>query len=276
MKKILLAIDAEKSDPKSLDFACRLAQLTGSPLTGVFLENAHSENVPGLKFAYGGVYVETIDTLAADFPTQKAVDNNVDLFKTTCKAHMVAYDIYSDRHDPVETMIAESRFADMMILNPTCFASSPLEKPSAFVKELLSRSECPVIISPYDFDEVNEIIFAYDGSASSVFAIKQFTYLFPELRTKKATILQAGEKADLKTLDREKLSNYLTNHYPEIVFEYLAGNSEDVLFNHLLRKKNAFAVMGAYGRSKLSNFLKHSTAEFIIEANSLSMFIAHH
>jgi len=51
MKKILLAIDAEKLDQKSLGFGCYLAQLTGSPLTGVFLENVHSENAPGVKFA---------------------------------------------------------------------------------------------------------------------------------------------------------------------------------------------------------------------------------
>jgi hypothetical protein len=39
MEKILLAIDAMKPDIKSLDFACYIANLTKSKVTGVFLEN---------------------------------------------------------------------------------------------------------------------------------------------------------------------------------------------------------------------------------------------
>ncbi len=34
-------------------------------------------------------------------------------------------------------------------------------------------------VAPESFDEIDEIIFACDGSKSAVHAIKQFTYLFP-------------------------------------------------------------------------------------------------
>ncbi|OCX54011.1 hypothetical protein BEL04_06980 [Mucilaginibacter sp. PPCGB 2223] len=276
MKKILLAIDAERLNQKSVDFACYLAQLTGSPLAGMFLEDIRSKNVPGLKFAYGGVYVETIDTAMDTTSVQKIVNDNIAVFKTHCDSRMVAYDICHGYGEPIEQIVAESRFADLLILEPTCFSSSPLEKPSIFVKEALSRSECPVVISPYDFDEVNEIIFASDGDAPSVFAARQFTYLFPELRDKKVTVLQAGEQTNFKADGEEKLESYLKCHYGSVAAEKLPGKPEDKLFDYLLRKKDAFAVMGAYGRSKLSNMLKHSTAELLIEGNMLPIFIAHH
>jgi hypothetical protein len=39
MKKLMIALDAEKPDQQSIAFGCYLARLTRSGLTGVFLEN---------------------------------------------------------------------------------------------------------------------------------------------------------------------------------------------------------------------------------------------
>lgn len=277
MRRLLLAIDAEKLDQKSLEFGCYLAQLTGSPLCGVFLDHVRPpESSAGVKFAYGGVYVETIDTVKNIQPVQQIAEANIGQFKNTCDARMVPYEICHEQYGPADGMINETRFADIPVVEPACFSSSPLEKPSSFVKDVLARSGCPVIISPYDFDEVSEIVLAYDGQDSSIFAIKQFTYLFPGLLSKKITVLQAHEQAYHWEKNHEKLCHYLENHYQDVVFDELSGKAEVALFDRLLHKKNAFVVMGAYGRSKLSYFLRHSTAELLVEVNGLPIFIAHH
>ena len=39
MKKILVALNAISPDKNSLEFACYLARLTNSKITGIFLEN---------------------------------------------------------------------------------------------------------------------------------------------------------------------------------------------------------------------------------------------
>ena len=44
MKKILVAIHAKQINANVFDFACYIAKLTHSKLTGVFLEN-HNETV---------------------------------------------------------------------------------------------------------------------------------------------------------------------------------------------------------------------------------------
>jgi hypothetical protein len=62
MKKILLAIDAINLNINSLDFACFLARLTKSKITGVFLENRVSEEKPELKAIQGAAYIDwTVD-----------------------------------------------------------------------------------------------------------------------------------------------------------------------------------------------------------------------
>ena len=46
MEKILLALDAQNISTPAIDFACYLARLTNSRLTGIFLEDVLSDERP--------------------------------------------------------------------------------------------------------------------------------------------------------------------------------------------------------------------------------------
>jgi nucleotide-binding universal stress UspA family protein len=277
MKKIMIALGAEKTEQQSTAFACYLARLTGSRLTGVFLEDLPTEDVPGVKFAYGSVFVETIDT--GNVPETefkgRAVAENISAFKRYCEEQGVDCQIHRDQGVPDAELIGESRYADIIITPPGLFASSPLEVPAGLVKELLAKSECPVMIAPHHAEPVNKILFAYDGNASSVFAIKQFTYLFPELKDAEITVLQANKDAVFSGDRKEKLYEYLKEHYHRIDFKDLRGKPEDELFDYTLRQSSACLVMGAFGRNWLSRLFKASTADLLIKINNLPVFIAH-
>src|SRR5215204_4772607 len=279
MEKILLAINPEKINTNTIEFACYLANLTHSNLTAIFLEHTAGEQTPVLKTAFGGAYVETI--LESDFRGKADVNNrwqqNVYAFENACSNRGVISCIH--RHKGVATaeVIFESRFADMLIVDPEIsFRDKPEVLPSSFVKEVLAKSECPVVVAPYSFNGIDNILFAYDGSASSAFAIKQFTYLLPELSGKKITILQVDEHDDLPSIDNTKLRELLQMHYGGIEFEFLHGKASDELFGYLIKKKNVFVVMDAFGRNLISAIFKHSTAEVLIKAVNLPIFIAHH
>ena len=49
-----------------------------------------------------------------------------------------------------------------------------------YLKDVLHDVACPVLLVPEKFDFPESVILAYDGSEESVYAIKQFAYLFPE------------------------------------------------------------------------------------------------
>jgi nucleotide-binding universal stress UspA family protein len=277
MKKLMIALDAEKPDRQSIAFGCYLARLTSSVLTGVFLENLPAENAPGVKFAYGGVFVETIDP--GDLPEmefkRKACSENIREFRAICEEQGISCQVHRDQGVPGEELIAESRYADLIIAGPAVFAASPLEVPADLIRGLLTKSECPVIIAPYRAEPIDKILFAYDGNDSSVFAIKQFTYLFPELRDAEITVLQADKNAEFSEVQKEKLYEYLKEHYSLIKFKDLHGKPEDELFDYTLRQANACMVMGAFGRNWFSRLLKASAAELVIKINNLPVFVAH-
>lgn len=264
MEKILLAIDAIKPDKNTLEFACYLARLTKSKITGVFLENA--------------VLADTVTDGVKDRKAMSCLpEDNIRWFNEKCINEETRHDLHTDHGVTVKELVAESKYADLVIVDAeTSFNKLYEGSPTKFVTEFLKDSECPVVIAPEEFDGIDEIILAYDGSSSSIFAIKQFTYLFPQLSNKKISVVQVSRDGRWTEQEKDKFSKWLKNHYTDLNFIALKGETDTALFDFLLRRKNIFLVMGAYGRSNISQLLKHSRAELIIKTITQPIFIAHH
>src|ERR1700743_705079 len=158
MEKILLALDAISLNTNTIDFGCYIAKLPHSRLTGIFLEGVQEGRA---------VLVEGDGTAT--------VETNIHRFREACLCRETLSLIHRDRGVPLSEVIAESRFADLFIIDPeTAFNRKDAITPGRFVKDVLHSAECPVLIAPYGFGDMDEIIFAYDGSPASVFAIRQF------------------------------------------------------------------------------------------------------
>jgi hypothetical protein len=278
MEKILLAIDAINPDTSAMDFACYIARLTHSKITAVFLENLVADNSPVLTHAYGTPYVDwVLDENSPEYRDKKTtIEKNIELFKQSCENRCIQYNLHRDRNLPANEIINESRYADLIIVDAAMSFNKRFEgTPTEFVKDVLKEAECPVIIAPESFEGIDQIVFAYNDTKSCVFAIKQFTYLFPMLKDKKAIVLQINEEGVWADKDKYIFKEWLQDHYSDIVFEAFKGDTDDKLFDYLFKKKNVFIVMGAYGRTSLSRFFHHSHADRIIKTVTQPIFISH-
>lgn len=259
MEKILLAMDGYRQNTYAIDFACYLAKLTHSHLTGVFLDGAQDSGEPAIVTS----------------PIDPGLQY-VQLFQAACLRRDIAAKVHRDRGVPVGDILLESRFSDLIVVDPeTSFRRTDNDFPGRFVRDVLLAAECPVVVSPYQFDGLNEVIFAYNGTSSSVFAIKQFTYLFPEFRIKSAVVVHVSNGAEPAMEEQYKMKEWLSAHYDKVEFVLLKGDASDELFGYLLQRKNAIVVMGAYGRGILSRFLKPSHASLLLRSINLPIFIAH-
>jgi nucleotide-binding universal stress UspA family protein len=273
MEKILLAMDGYKQNTYAIDFACYLAKLTHSRLTGVFLEETAEGGMSGIQRMEEPELVEEMSdgTMAAD-----PVLQHVRRFREACLCREVPARVHRDRGVPVADILLESRFSDLIVVDPeTSFRSVDTSFPGRFIRDVLLSAECPVVVSPYQFDGLNEVIFAYNGTSSSVFAIKQFTYLFPEFKQKKAVVVNVRNGEEVAIEEQYKMKEWLSAHYEEVEFAVLKGDASDELFGYLLERKNAIVVLGAYGRGILSRFLKPSHASLLLRTINLPIFIAH-
>ena len=177
---------------------------------------------------------------------------------------------------PARELIEESRFADVLVVDTEISFNKRYDAtPTEFVRDILEKAECPVIIASESFEAIDEIIFTYNGSAASVFAIKQFTYLFPQLHNKKTSVIQFNEAGKWQDPDKYKFKEWLKEHYTNFHFEALKGKADTILFDYLFKRKNMFLVMGAYGRNALSQFFKSSQAYILIKTLTQPIFITH-
>jgi len=75
--------------------------------------------------------------------------------------------------------------------------------------------------------------------------------------------------------DKHKFSEWLKEHYTDLHFEALKGETDNKLFDYVFGRENMFLVMGAYGRNALSLFFKRSHADLLIKTVTQPIFIAH-
>jgi nucleotide-binding universal stress UspA family protein len=279
MKKILLAIDAEHMDTEVIHFACNIATQTHSSLTAYFFTTYRAEEQV-INMAFGMPYVETL--VAKEIPgniiIKQHLEEHIRVFEKTCAVKGVRCQVLCNNTQfALETILEESRFADLLIMPATMsFEDKEEAAPTGFVKEVLAAAECPVLVAPLNLEGIEEIVFAYDGSRSAVFAIKQFTYLFPELSDKKAIVLQVNKDDDMSVTEKEKIGRWLRMHYSSIGFQVLHGKAADELFGYLLGKQTTIVVMGAFGRGWLSGLFKPATAGILLKTINLPFFITHY
>lgn len=278
MQKILLILNAENPMMPCLDFAAYLASLTHSKLTGVFVKNTIYEDTPALKTIGGTPYVEEITTGMMETEAEKNnLLQSIQLFKAACSQRLIDCTVHNDSGIAIHELITESRFADYIITDAAIsFLKNETEAiPSSFLKLLLKGSECPVIVAPDEFHGIDEIVFTYDGSKSAVFAIKQFTYLFPTLEDKKITLLEIKTQENNSNItELNKLEELLMYHYNAVHYDLVYGeNPKEALFQMFFGKQKRWLIMGAYGRHRLFG---SSTADLILETIDLPVFIAHH
>jgi len=202
--------------------------------------------------------------------------DNIEQFQEACARRGINSTVHRDRGLPLQEIITESRYADLLLIDAeTSFSADKESVPTDFVKAVLIGAECPVVVLPPSFDGIEQLVFTYDGRPSSVHAMKQFTYLFPELRQQPVVVISINDE-EMNPEERYKMKEWLHMHYKEVDFVTSYGSVKPGLLELLLQRSRAFIVMGAYGRSMISNLLRPSHATPVLKMVSQPVFIAHH
>ncbi|RPE08075.1 universal stress protein [Chitinophaga lutea] len=277
MKKILFLADAQKFNAGTLDFASFLCRLQQSSLTGVFVESTGQDPhyaVLHQDIVYGGVMVG-IETPVEQLKEER-IRKNIAFFENSCINRGLAFETRSISAHALEQVLLESRYADLILIDPAmCFDDISSTSPNTFVRKVLAQSECPAIIMPEHFTGLEEIIFAFDGSPSSVFAIRQFTLNFPQLAGKPVSVVTANAAKLVTAEEKQKMQDWLERYYRHVSFHTIEGESRSGLLEYVLGRENAMVIMGAYGRGTLSSFFSSSHADRLARYASKALFISH-
>ena len=277
MKKIVIPFDGTHFSEGAFAFAEKLSERQPVLLAGLFLPEIM---YPG---PYGFTGVGTLDIPALipllETDNKKLVNKNIRRFKELCVKHGIEHRVHKATEEfALSQLKKESRFADLLIVGSQLFYNYNAVNEAdneEYIASLLHHAECPVLLVPEAYDFPKQVILAYDGSESSVYAIKQFAYLFPEL-CEISTLLvfaAASEKATIP--DVVYIEELASRHFKDLTLTTIEADPATYFETWTLDQKASILVTGAYDRSSLSLLFKESFADKVIGDRKMPVFIAH-
>jgi len=274
MKKILLPFEGSNFPVETLEFVRRLNSLSPVMVTAAF--------VPQVDYANLWTYTGGI-TGGAFLPMPG--EDEADLIETNCKrveAFLketdIRYTAHIDRLDfALPSIRKETRYTDLLALSSMHFFENiSKDQPNTYMKEILHTSECPIVLLPEKAGLPGSVILAYDGSASSVYAIKQFAYLFPEFRDIPAILVHIREKRESSIPDESLIRELVSLRFSDLTFENLDMVEEEFCHSWITTRYRPWMVTGSFGRSELSRLFSKSFIARLIREHNVPLFIAHH
>ena len=272
MKKILLAFDGNHFSEGSFEFARALNEMRPILLLGVFIPQVNYANLWSYASAGSGPLLIPL----VEEEESETIHKNIARFEELCKKHAINYRVHKDFFDfGLPELKKETRFADLAILSSeTFYQNLGTAIPNEYLKEMLHSSECPVLVVPEKFNFPESNILAFDGSESSVYAIKQFAYLFPELSNNRTLLVHADDE-ETSFPQELYIKELASRHFPKLTLFKLDVNPKKYFASWIKEKKSAILVSGAYGRSSVSQLFKRSFVSDVIGDHQLPVFIAH-
>ena len=272
MKKIIIPFDGGHFSNGAFSFAKGLQTIRPVLLAGIFLPRIDYARFFFFPTAFSSsAYIPVLE----DF-SKEDVESNAKQFAQLCKKNFIDYLVYKDLFEsPISQLTKETRFADLMIIGGETFYKSAIEYgPHDYLKDALHSTECPVIIVPEEFNFPSHLVLAYDGSASSVFAIKQFAYLFPELCSRTTILVYAGDEQH-NIPEEVRIGELAFRHFKDLTINKLTIDHKHDINNWFGRHKNSLVITGSFGRSGLSELFRRSFIMDVIKEHKTPIFIAH-
>lgn len=272
MKKILLAFDSTNFSTGVLEFARRLNEISPVLLTGVFLPQVDYANLWSYAHGSAGFFIPLIED-----EQSVEVEKNIERFQSFCQNNNIDYRVHKDFSEfALPQLKKETRYADLLIIgSETFYEKMGTEEINLYLRDALQEAECPVLVVPENFTFPERIVLSFDGSESSVYAIKQFSYLFPELCGNDTLLVYAKDEAEESFPDEEQVAELAARHFSNLTLSKLSINPQKYFSTWVSEEQSAILISGAFGRSSFSLLFKKSFVADVIKAHRLPVFIAH-
>jgi len=271
MKKIIFACDGKNFPKGAFKFIKELNETEPILLTGAFLHAINfDEFIPGVFAVYAGRALQYMEE------ERKEHRITMELFAELCQRNQIEYRLHEESANwNINDLVKETRFADMMVMSEELFCTElNMSEPNSFMQQAIHKSECPVVLIPEKYQPFKKIVIAYDGKRESMFAMKQFCQLFPQLTSQETKIIYNKENNTDEIPEMIYVEEYAARHFSNLNFEKLHIKGKDIE-PWTKQNNDILLVSGSYGRSTFSSSLNRSFVQDVIHEHRIPLFIAH-
>jgi hypothetical protein len=271
MKRILFIVTGYDFPRGAFSFLKDLHSQEGLHLTGLFFSPLdYQAEISASMTRTSGAYVRLQEK------EKKGVDTNKETFARLCQENHLEYDIHSNEEQWDKDLVGkESRFYDLAIVSGEFFCvEADAGQPNLFLHEACRVAECPVIVVPENYQPIQRLVIAYNGSKDCVYAFKQFCYLLPQFSGLPAEVVYIRDEYSGSIPDENNLKELADGHLANVVVSKFHCRPSDY-FNHPDRHSGTLFITGSYGRSGMSYLTKHSFSDLALRNHFMPVFVAH-
>lgn len=279
MKKIIAVIDGLKYSESTAQYAVYIAKQTGAHLVGVFLDDFTYRSYKIYDLVNEGGFVDEGRMVRLDKKDELAREEAAGKFSNDCREAGVNFTVHHDRNFAIQDLLHESVFADLVIIeNKETFTHYEEKIPTRFIRNLLSDVQCPILVVPKHFIAFNKVVLLYDGEPASVYAIRNFSYVFTGFQNLEVEVFSVKDiNSSLHVPNNSLIKEFMKRHFPQAAFTVKRGVVITEILNEFkVQDANFLVVLGAYNRGAVSRWLKPSMADVLMNEINKPLFIAHH
>ncbi len=177
----------------------------------------------------------------------------------------------------VETLIAQSRLADVVVISQPAIGRHAPDHPLPIVGDVVLHTSAPVLVAPIGgrrFEADGAVMLAWNGSAEAAHAMRLTVPLLQ--RAACVHIVEVSDEAP--GMPATDAATYLARHGVRCeVHEWPAkGRRTSVALLHAVAELDArYLVMGAYGHSRLRETVLGGVTRELIQSTTVPLLLAH-
>jgi nucleotide-binding universal stress UspA family protein len=271
LKTILVHIDDDKNCATRLDLALKLAGSHKAHLTGLHVV-APAYVPPYMAAEMGTEIFETQRRLAAELSAAAE-----ELFKKAVKKSDVESEWRRDDGYPGEVVAMQARYADLTVVG-----QNEPEKGNDIAETVVLDSGRPTLVVPYAgrFERIGErVLVAWNASREAARAVGDALPLL--MQAKSVTVMAVNPKGgsaahgDVPGAD---ISLFLARHGVKTEAAQVFADDIDVgdmLLSRAADLGSDLLVMGAYGRSRLTELVMGGATRHILRQMTIPVLMSH-
>jgi hypothetical protein len=271
MKKILVILNAGHMAQHVNSSAIDISRKTSSVIYAVFINDLKTSQDQDYPFPNDLSLAGTnLSTTPKKLENRKRIESELQVFKDECEGGDVSFSFEIDEVVSVRHLLHISSFSDLII------ADTRTESDEFTIKDLLIGAHAPVLLVSREWKTPESVILCYDGKLSSTYAIKMFSYVFPELTNLPTKVVYVSSSRSDQLPHEIYFKDWLGQHFPNLERDILVGNAQEEIVNYIHPHSDSkIVVMGSYGENTLSRIFHTSLSNAVRTQTYGSLFITH-
>ena len=195
----------------------------------------------------------------------------------TCAAAGMSFVSIYEKEISLSQLTSLATYNDLVIADARIDFNDYLQTSlSASLKDMLVDAHAPILLLRAEREPLSKIIFTYDGSYSSMHAIKMYSYLFPASRNVPVLLLSVNASRDDQAGNQKLLDEWLAHHYGNVEKETLQQHAKEKLLEIVNRfTGNTHVVISAYGKEAYARIFHPSHVHLLLKFSNASLFVSH-